>query len=140
MNPVTEHMTREVSTTSLPDLPPQGHTLCRMAIGHLPDATAKRLMRRLVERSAYGGTKFGHQWRGRKNTKELCEETTDAIVYASQETANIDLGLTPVTPGSHQAFKAKEALMTSARYSALADHYSQEAHAIIWEGAGTEEM
>lgn len=133
MNPVTEHMDREVATTELPDLPPQGHPLVRLSVGHLPSPTARALMRRMVERSAYGGRKFGEQWRGRKNTVELCEESTDAIVYACQETANIDLGLTPVTPGSCRAAKAKEKLMTAARYAALADHHTQEAHQIIWE-------
>ena len=124
MNPVTDDINTEVTVTPLPDLPTQGHTLCRLAIGHLPHQTGNRLIRRLVERSAYGAKKFGESWRGRENTKELCEETTDAIVYASQETANIDLGLTPLAPGSPEAAKAKEFLMTSARYGALADHHA----------------
>jgi len=135
MNPQTKEVDHQVSATALPDLPPQGHVLCRMAIGHLPSPTARELMTRLVERSAYGAKKFGHQWRGRKNTVELCEETTDAIVYASQETANIDLGLTPVEPGSCRANVGKNHLLTAARYAALSDHYSQEAHAVIWENA-----
>ena len=139
MNPVTEEITREVATTKLPDLPAEGHALCRIAIGHLPDPTAKALTRRLLERSAYGAEKFGASWRGRKNTRELSEETTDAIVYACQETANIERGLTPLTPGSLEASRAKEFLMTAARYAALADHHSQEAQAIIREGAGSEE-
>lgn len=140
MNPVSEHINKEVAVTPLPDLPSQGHPLCRISIGHLPEVTAKHLIRRLVERSAYGAKKFGHQWRGRKNTVELCEETADAIVYACQETANIDLNLTPLAPGSLEASRAKDCLMTSARYAALADHHAQEAQAVIWEAAGTEEL
>jgi len=133
MNPVNEHMDKEIATTALPDLPPQGYPLVRLSVGQLPTATARALMRRLVERSGFGARKFGQQWRGRRNTVEMCEETTDAIVYACQETANIDLGLTPLIPGSYRALTAKDLLFTAARHTALADHRAQEAHQLIWE-------
>lgn len=133
MTHMEKTLNHEVVTTKLPDLPSQGHVVCRQSIGHLPDETAIRLLRRLLARSAYGARKFGTRWRGRKNTVELCEETTDAIVYACQETANVTLGLTPLDPGSYRASLAFGELDQAARYAALADHHCQNAHRLIWE-------
>lgn len=126
-----EKISKEVALTPLPDLPIKGHVVGRQSIGHLDPRTGLVLLDRLVERSAYGARKFGEIWRDRDNCVELCEETTDAIVYGMQETARVHEGLTPVAPGSEEATHALDLLANSVRYAALSDHFAQCARAEI---------
>ena len=126
-----EKLTPEVATRPLPDLPTQGHVIARQAIGHLDPLTGLVLLDRLVDRSAYGAEEFGQAWRTRDNCQEMCEETTDAVVYGVQETARIHQGLTPLDPDGEQANTAREHLAIAVRYAALADHFAQLAGAEI---------
>ena len=128
---IADKLNHEVALKPLPDLPVKGHVVGRQAIGHLDPLTGLVLLDRLVERSAYGAEKFGQAWKTRDNCAELCEETTDAIVYGMQETARLAEGLTPIDPGSETANKARELLASATRYAALADHFSQLAQAEI---------
>lgn len=121
----------EVANRSLPNLPAAGEVIAKQAIGHLDPLTGVVLLDRLVERSAYGATKFGEAWRARDNCQELCEETTDAVVYGAQETARLELGLTRLEPGSDAAIAAREHLANAVRHAALADHFAQLANAEI---------
>lgn len=128
---IEDQLNSRVALTPLPDLPSSGHVVGRQAIGHLDPKTGLVLLDRLIERSAYGAEKFGEAWRNRDNCVEFCEETTDAVVYGMQETARIADGLTPVTPGSERACRARELLATATRHAALADHYAQCARSEI---------
>lgn len=126
-----ENINHEVAVRPMPDLPSAGQVIARQAIGHLDPQTGLVLLDRVVSRSAYGAEKFGEAWRGRDNCQELCEETSDAVVYGAQETARVELGLTPLSPGSEPAATARELLAQAVRHAALADHFSQMAGALI---------
>ncbi len=126
-----ENLNKEVAVRPMPDLPAAGQVIARQAIGHLDSRTGLVLLDRVVSRSAYGAEKFGEAWRERDNCKELCEETSDAVVYGAQETARVELGLTPLAPHSEPAAIAQDYLEHAVRYAALADHFSQMAAAVI---------
>ena len=128
---LTEEINKEVALRDMPDLPPAGQVIARQAIGHLDPKTGLVLLDRVVSRSAYGAEKFGEAWRERDNCQELCEETSDAVVYGAQETARVALGLTGLAPGSDEAAIANDYLGHAVRYAALADHFSQMASAVI---------
>lgn len=128
---IQDKLNPEIALRPLPDLPAPGKVIARQAIGHLDPVTGLVLLDRLIDRSSYGAEKFGEAWRNRDNCKELCEETTDAVVYGAQETARVQMGLTPLAPGSDEAALAREHLANATRHAALADHYAQQAQAVI---------
>lgn len=132
MNMTVDTLDNEVATATFPDLPSQGWVVVKQALGHTPQPYAGVLLDRVVSRSAYGARKFGNLWLHRDNTLELVEETSDSIVYSSQETARVLLGETPISPQSGEARLALEHLSEAARHAALADVHGQLAGAAIY--------
>lgn len=132
MNVTVEALDSEVASAAFPDLPNQGWVVVKQALGHTPQPYAGVLLDRVVNRSAYGARKFGNLWLHRDNTLELVEETSDTLVYSSQETARVVMGETPLAPHSSEAYTALEHLTQAARHAALADVHGQMAGQVIY--------
>lgn len=132
MNVTVDALDSQVASAAFPDLPPQGWVVVKQALGHVPQPYAGVLLDRVVSRSAYGARKFGNLWLHRDNTLELVEETSDSLVYGSQETARVAMGETPLNPQSPEAYAALEHLTQSARHAALADVHAQMAGEVIY--------